>query len=178
MPRVKIVAINGSLRKRSSNGALIRAASRVAPAGVEIVVYDKLEQIPPFNADLDEEGLVPPEVVAQTRRMLIDAEAILISSPEYAHGIPGALKNLLDWLVSTGELVGKPVALLNAAPAGGQHAQASLVETLRTMNWNVVEAASLVEPFVERKIVDELTGERPLSKLRLAVEALVAASPR
>lgn len=169
---MKIVAINGSLRKQSSNAALIRAVSRVAAEGMEIVVYDKLDQLPPFNPDLDEEGAAPPPVVAETRRLLIDADAIVISSPEYAHGIPGSLKNLLDWLVSTGELAGKPVVLINASPAGGAFAQAALVEVLRTMNWRVIEEASLIEPFVSRKIVGELTDEAALARLRTAMQIL------
>ena len=96
----------------------------------------------------------------------------MISCPEYAHGVPGAFKNLLDWLVSTGELVGKPVALLNASPAGGQYAQNALLETLQTMNWGVMENASLIEPFVRRKIIGELDDEEALRVLRDAVVTL------
>ena len=110
--------------------------------------------------------------MAALRRLLIDADAVLISSPEYAHGVPGVLKNMLDWLVSAGELVDKPVALLNASPAGGGYAQASLLETLRTMNWNVVEEACRVEPFVPRKISDELTDDAALRELASAIAAL------
>jgi chromate reductase, NAD(P)H dehydrogenase (quinone) len=173
---MKIVAINGSLRQSSSNGALLRAAQRVAPAGVEIAIYDGLADLPHFNPDLDLEGMDPPATVAQLRQALIAADAVLISSPEYAHGVPGTLKNMLDWLVSTGELVGKPVALLNASPAGGAYAQASLRETLRTMNWDIVEAASRIEPFVARRIIGDLTDETALETLRAAVAALVDAS--
>ena len=110
--------------------------------------------------------------MAALRRLLIDADAVLISSPEYAHGVPGVLKNMLDWLVSAGELVDKPVALLNASPAGGGYAQASLLETLRTMNWNVVEEACRVEPFVPRKISDELRDDAALRELATAIAAL------
>jgi len=115
---------------------------------------------------------MPPPPVASLRQLLIDADAVLISSPEYAHGVPGAMKNLLDWLVSTGELVAKPVALLNASPAGGTYAQAALLETLRTMNWRVVEEASRIEPFVARKIVGEVTDEATLAELASCIAAL------
>jgi NAD(P)H-dependent FMN reductase len=142
---VKIVAISGSLRKNSSNAALLRAAVRVAPPGVDLVLYDGLGDLPHFNPDLDEEGSTPPAPVAALRSLLIDADAIVISSPEYAHGVPGVLKNMLDWLVSTGELVGKPVALWNASPPRGAYAQASLLETLRTMNWRVNDDELLIE---------------------------------
>src|SRR5689334_8401309 len=117
---MNVVAISGSVRAQSSNAALLRAAARVSR--VPVVFYDGLESLPQFNPDLDAEGAVPPPDVAALRRLLIDAEAILISSPEYAHGVPGSLKNMLDWLVSVGELVNKRVALINAAPVGGQFA--------------------------------------------------------
>jgi NAD(P)H-dependent FMN reductase len=170
---MRIVAISGSLRRRSSNAALLRAAASVAPVGVEVVAFDGVGDLPHFNPDLDAEGLDVPEPVRRLRETLAAADAIVISSPEYAHGVPGALKNLLDWLVSAGELVGKPVALLNAAPAGGEYAQASLLETLRTMNWRVVEEASLTKPFLPRKILDDLADEDARRTLCAAVEALV-----
>jgi NAD(P)H-dependent FMN reductase len=173
MRMMTIVGISGSLRQHSSNAALLRAAARVAPAGVQVAMYEGLGELPHFNPDLDEEGSAPPPPVAELRRLLIDADAVLISSPEYAHGVPGALKNMLDWLVSTGELVGKRVALLNASPVGGGYAQAALLETLRTMNWNVVDDACRVEPFVSRKISGELTDGAALAVLRAAIEALV-----
>jgi NAD(P)H-dependent FMN reductase len=172
-----IIGISGSLRKHSSNAALLRAAARVAPAGMQLTMYDGLGLLPHFNPDLDEQGAVPPPEVAELRRLLIDADAVLISSPEYAHGVPGSLKNLLDWLVSTGELVGKRVALLNASPVGGAYAQTALLETLRTMNWNVVDEACRLEPFVSRKIAGELTDDAALDVLKSALEALVVLTP-
>ncbi|HKS22843.1 MAG TPA: NADPH-dependent FMN reductase [Thermoanaerobaculia bacterium] len=171
---MNVIGISGSLRARSSNAALLRAAARVAPPGVRVTLYESLGELPHFNPDLDEEGTAPPPAVAALRRLLIDADAVLISSPEYAHGVPGALKNMLDWLVSTGELVDKPVALLNASPVGGAYAQASLLETLRTMNWNVVETACCIEPFVPRKITGELTDDAALAVLVSAISALLA----
>ncbi|HEX6088325.1 MAG TPA: NADPH-dependent FMN reductase [Thermoanaerobaculia bacterium] len=169
MSAVKIVGISGSLRARSSNAALLRAAARIVP----VTIYEGLATLPPFNPDLDEEGATPPPAVAELRRLLFEADAVLISSPEYAHGVPGVLKNMLDWLVSAGALEGKRVALLNASPAGGTYAQASLLETLRTMNWNVVAEASRIEPFVTRRIAGELTEEKALAELRAALAALV-----
>ena len=169
-----IVAISGSLRAGSSNAALLRAAASVAPEGVQFVFYEGMNDLPHFSPDLDAEGSTPPEPVRQLRELLIAADAILICSPEYAHGVPGAFKNLLDWLVSTGELVGKPVALLNAAPVGGEYAQNAILETLRTMNWRVVDDACRVEPFVWRKGTPD---EATLETLRRAVQSLVT-SPK
>jgi len=167
-----IVAISGSLRGGSSNAALLRAAASVAPEGVRFVFYEGMNELPHFNPDLDSEESTPPEPVRQLRELLIGADAILISSPEYAHGVPGAFKNMLDWLVSTGELVGKPVALLNAAPAGGEHAQNAILETLRTMNWRVIDNACCIEPFVKRK---GALDDEALQTLRDAVNAFLAA---
>ena len=165
-----IVAISGSLRSGSSNAQLLRAAASVAPAGVRFVFCEAMSELPHFNPDLDAEGSAAPEPVRQLRELLIAADAIVISCPEYAHGVPGAFKNMLDWLVSTGELVGKPVALLNASPAGGEYAQNAILETLRTMNWKVVDAACRVEPFVKRK---GALDEDALQTLRDALNALL-----
>jgi chromate reductase len=167
-----IVAICGSLREGSSNAALLRAAASVAPDGVRFVPYESLGELPHFSPDLDADGSTPPEPVQRLRELLIGADAILISSPEYAHGVPGSFKNMLDWLVSTGELVGKPVAVLNAAPVGGGYAQNAILETLQTMNWRVVDEACRIEPFVRRK---GALDDEALQSLRDAVNALVAA---
>lgn len=172
MAVMKIIAISGSLRAQSSNAALLRAAARVAPDGVQIEIYEGLGNLPHFNPDLDAEGSEPPAAVRALRELLIGADAIVISSPEYAHGVPGSFKNMLDWLVSVGELVDKPVALWNAAPAGGEYAQNAILETLRTMNWRVVVAASRVKPFVRRKIAGEVKDEETLDVLRECLGAL------
>lgn len=172
---MRIIAISGSLRAASSNSALLRALARIAPDGVEVVLYDGLGDLPHFNPDLDAEGSIPPPSVRALRELLIGADAIVVSSPEYAHGVPGAFKNLLDWLVSVGELVDKPVALWNASPAGGEYAQNAILETLRTMHWRVVEEASRMRPFVGRKIA---TDEATLAVLRESVETLRAQTSR
>ena len=173
---MKIIAISGSLRAQSSNAALLHGAARVAPEGVQIVMYEGVGELPHFNPDLDAEDAEPPVRVRELRELLIGADAMLISSPEYAHGVPGAFKNLLDWLVSTGELVGKPVALLNASPAGGEYAQDAILETLRTMNWRVVDEASRLKPFVRRRIVGVVTDEETLAVLKECVVALSGAA--
>ena len=135
---MKIVAISGSLRAGSSNAALLRAAAELAP----IDICDALGELPHFNPDLD--GDDPPASVRAFRQLLESADGIIISSPEYAHGVPGSLKNALDWLVSDGTLVGKPVLIITTAPTFGEFAHAQLVETLTTMNWNVLKDASLL----------------------------------
>lgn len=148
---IRILAISGSLRTASSNTALLRAATTLAPEGVEITVYGGLGDLPHFNPDL--EGAEPPSIM-DFRAQLQMSDGVLISSPEYAHGVPGVLKNALDWVVGSGELVAKPVALLNASPRA-THAQASLTETIATMDARIVASASLTVQLPSNKI-DEI----------------------
>ena len=128
---MKILTISGSLRTASTNTVLLRALTLVAAEGIEVTLFEGVAAIPPFNPDHD----VDPahEAVAAFRRALRDASVVVISTPEYAHGVPGSLKNALDWVVGSGELSEKPVALLHASERG-QFAQASLREILKTMN--------------------------------------------
>ena len=168
---LRILAISGSLRQTSSNSALVQAAAELAPDGVEVRVYTQLAALPPFNPDLD--GEQPPAAVVQFRLELDASEAVLISCPEYAHGVPGTLKNALDWIVGSGEIVGKPVALVNAAPRA-THAQASLAETLRVMSADLVDEASVVVPLSGRNLdASGIVGDRELSNaIRSALVAL------
>ena len=176
----RIVAISGSLRARSTNAALLHEAARLAPRDMEFVFYDGLASLPHFNPDLDVDDDSPPQIVREFRRLMIDADGVVITTPEYAHGVPGALKNAIDWLVSVGALVGKPVLLLNAAAAGGEYAQASLMHTLQVMNWNVLTDASLTAPFLRKKIRpgDVLDDDAAAAKLRGSLESLAAAVAR
>lgn len=146
---IEILAISGSLRAKSSNATLLRAAVVLAPADLSITIYEGLGELPHFNPDL--EGSEPVSVI-RYRSELQRHDGVLISSPEYAHGVPGVLKNALDWIVGSGELVDKPVALLNASPRS-THAQAALRETITVMSARVIEEASVTIPL--RKDIDE-----------------------
>jgi len=134
----RILAISGSLRSASSNTAVLQAIAALAPTEVQVVLYSGLSELPSFNPDLD--TATPPPAVSEFREQLLASDGVLISSPEYAHGVPGTLKNALDWLVRSGELYEKPVALINASPRS-THAQASLAETLTTMTARLVPDA-------------------------------------
>jgi chromate reductase len=129
-----ILAISGSLRAVSSSTELLRAAAGLAP----LRLYDALERIPPFNPDVEQREL--PQVVAELRAQVGTARALLVATPEYAHGVPGVLKNALDWLVGGVEVYGKPVGLWNPS-APSFHAIASLRETLATMGARLVAGA-------------------------------------
>jgi NAD(P)H-dependent FMN reductase len=135
---IRILAISGSLRAKSLNTRVLRFASRVALPGTGLHLCDVLDRLPHFNPDLDTDS--GPAAVVSFRAQLNAAAAVVISSPEYAYGVPGTLKNALDWVVRSGELVGKPVGLWNLS-ARAMHAHASLVETLQTMSALVLAEA-------------------------------------
>jgi NAD(P)H-dependent FMN reductase len=169
---IHVLAVCGSLRSGSSNGALLEAAARMAPPAMHFVFYDGLRTLPHFDPDLDGEDMEPPGQVTHLRRHVSAADALIICSPEYAHGVPGSLKNALDWLVSYPDFVGKPVLLWNASAVGGDHAQASLVETLTTMSARVLLDASLTEPFLRKKLG---SGAEPEEEAARAVRSSLAA---
>ena len=166
---LKILAVSGSLRGASSNSAVLRIAARVAPAGIELSMYDGIDRLPYFNPDLDRalDDPLLPATVRELRAAIAASDAVLISSPEYAHGVPGVLKNALDWLVGGPEMVGKRVALLNTAPHA-THAQASLAETLRTMSVMLVASVAVQVP---RNVPDEELAQN--DTLRDAVRRLL-----
>jgi NAD(P)H-dependent FMN reductase len=148
---IAIAAISGSLRAASINSAVLRAAARLAPADITIQLLDDVRALPLFNPDLDNDGVA--ESVLSFRRKLIEADGVLIACPEYAHGVPGALKNALDWVVASNELVNKPLALLNAAPRASI-AQAALRETLTVMSAQLIDEASVTLPIKIKNITE------------------------
>jgi len=127
---MKIIGISGSLRTVSLSTALLKTAATLAPCDVKLMVYDGIGNLPHFNPELDTEPA--PPAVSDFRSQLNSSAGVVISTPEYAHGIPGTLKNALDWLVASGELCEKPVALFSASPYA-RFAPASLIETLTVM---------------------------------------------
>jgi len=166
------MAICGSLRAASSNLALLHAMSILAPQGVEIAVYDGLASIPPFNPDLDIEPATP--AVSSFRSELQQSSALVISSPEYAHGVPGALKNALDWVVASNEFSRKPVAIINTSPIS-MHAHGSLVEIVSTMDARVILEASITLPLRGRSLDASAIASDPAfaSPLRSAIQVLM-----
>jgi len=171
-----ILAISGSLRARSSNTEILRAVAAVAPPNVTVTLYDGLAELPHFNPDLDQPGAIAPETVTRLRALVGAADAVLISSPEYAHGVPGSLKNALDWLVSGSEIPYKPVGLLNVS-SRSKHAHASLDETLRTMSTVLVPDASITVPLDGRRLsADAIAAASEFADpLRAVVRALIRA---
>lgn len=166
---MKILAISGSLRAASINSMLLRVLAGVAPAGVEVRIYQELGALPLFNPDI----APPPAVVARLEQALMEADAVVIASPEYAHGVTGALKNGLDWMVGNQSFVGKPVALFNAAPRA-THAHAALLETVAVMSASVVEAACITLPLLGAGLGEQQIAADPavVAALKAALAAL------
>lgn len=165
----QVLALSGSLRAASSNTALLQAAAVLAPPSLRISLYPAWAELPAFNPDA--EG-TEPAVVLAFRAALREADAVLIASPEYAHGVPGAFKNALDWVVGSGEFINKPVAALNAS-GRAEHAQASLLDTLAMMNADVVLPASAVVALPTNKLdTAAMLADRAVSeKLSAALAA-------
>lgn len=141
---MQVLAISGSLRTSSINSAFCRAAVRLAPPELQITVFEGLGSLPHFNPDLDIESFPPPPVVV-FREAVSQSSALIIASPEYAHGISGVMKNALDWLVSFEGSVYKPVAIINTSPRA-RHAYDALREVLVTMSATIVPHASVSLP--------------------------------
>lgn len=135
---MRILALCGSLRAQSSNRSLLEGAAALVPERTVMEIYEGLAGLPHFNPDIEDDNA--PSSVAAFRAALNAADGIVISTPEYAHGVPGALKNALDWVVGTSELVDKPVALFNASPRS-TFAVASLSETLTVMSARLINEA-------------------------------------
>lgn len=165
-----IFAISGSLREGSSNTSILHLLKSFAPAGVEFIIYDKLGTLPHFNPDFDNEKL--PTEVKELRGMLNRSNIILISTPEYAHGIPGSLKNALDWLVSTTLLENKPTGIIIGSASEATFAREALVEVLKTMNARVVPELVTTVSGVRMKTDDPKLWQ----ELKEYVEELVLSS--
>ena len=135
---MRILALSGSVRRDSTNSALLRAARGAAPREVAFTLYEGMGALPIFSPDHTDPLPAGP---AALREALQACDGLLISAPEYAHGVPGGLKNLLDWVVGWGELAETPVALWQAS-VYGEHAKAALAEILKTMSMRLVPEAS------------------------------------
>lgn len=145
---IRLLAVCGSLRAVSTNAALLKAAQRLAPPGLAIDLYESLGTLPHFNPDLDVEPA--PAAVADWRARVRAADGLLISSPEYARGIPGSFKNALDWLVSWDGFPAKPVAFFHASERAVA-SQAAMRLVFETMSAQVVDDATITVPLLGRQ---------------------------
>ncbi|HEY5823536.1 MAG TPA: NAD(P)H-dependent oxidoreductase [Cyclobacteriaceae bacterium] len=150
--KIKILAISGSTRKDSSNLNLIKAIADLASEVFVITVFDGLSELPHFNPDIDNENV--PSQVTNFRKQLKEADGVLFCTPEYAMGVPGALKNAIDWTVSSMEFSKKPVALITAS-LSGEKAHHSLLGTLLIIEAKMTKDTQLLIPFVKTKVTSD-----------------------
>jgi chromate reductase len=144
-----IIAISGSLRAGSSNHAILNYLDKITPVGTNYSIYDGLAQIPHFDPGLENDN--PPTAVKAFRKLIAEADGVIICSPEYAYGVPGTLKNALDWTVSSGSLSEKPLALITAS-TGGENAHAALLLILGALNAKVTKETSTLISFIRSKM--------------------------
>lgn len=176
---MKILALSGSLRAASTNTLLLSVVARLSPDECTVLVYANLGELPLFNPDRETENL---PAVTELKNHISAADAVIIASPEYAHGISGVMKNALDWMVGNESFVNKPVAFLNAAPRA-IHAQHALRETLSMMSAHIIEAACISVPilgsnFSEDNIVHHPTIAPALVNMLKCVQVAVQNNPK
>lgn len=150
--RSKIFAIAGSTRHHSSNLSLLKAIAELYAEKLEIIIFSGLSELPSFNPDHNDENVV--KEVIDFRQQIRDADGVLICTPEYAHGVPGTLKNAIDWTVSTNEFSKKPTALITAS-TDGRFGHQALLNTLRVIEAENIDELQLLIQFVKTKL-DEL----------------------
>jgi chromate reductase, NAD(P)H dehydrogenase (quinone) len=156
---MRVLGISGSLRRDSFNSALLRAAATRLPAGTELVEFERLRDVPPYDADLEAEPT--PEAVGELREAIREADAVLVATPEYNHSIPGQLKNALDWAsrpAGESAMKGKPAAVIGASTGifGAVWAQAETRKVLGALGAQVAEVELPVGRVSELVIDGEL----------------------
>lgn len=177
---LRLLLLSGSLRRMSSNTtALLRAAS-VARDLFHASSYDELHLLPAFNPDIEELGEAAPAFPAAARRLravIQEADALLVSTPEYAHGLPGAFKNALDWLVGGSGFPGLPCGVVNVSPHS-RFATPQYLEIARTMSGVIVAEAcvELSRHDTPLGASDDELHPDAAHRLRAGMEALHAAA--
>ncbi|MEO7802452.1 MAG: NADPH-dependent FMN reductase [Ginsengibacter sp.] len=165
----KVLAISGSTRQQSTNDSLIKAIEDLCVNVFDITVYKGIAGLPQFNPDDDIEDV--DTKVAEFREQLYAADGILICTPEYAHGVPGTLKNAIDWTISSSNFPHKPTMLITAS-TDGKYGHAALLETLKVIEAKNVMNLQMVIPFVKTKI--SLDGKITDSKTLAGLETIIA----
>ena len=170
--KIKILGISGSLRANSSASAILNVVAGLVPEQVEFTIYNGLAEIPAFN-DSNE----IPETVEAFIKLLSEADGVFFVIPEYAFGVPGALKNALDWTVSSSTAFpDKPVALITAA-TGGDKAHAAFLLTLKAISAKIPEGATLLLSFIRSKLnqKNEVKDPATLDQVRTVINSLIDA---
>jgi chromate reductase, NAD(P)H dehydrogenase (quinone) len=166
---MKILALSGSLRSDSSTNLLLGKIAGFVPAHISFEISDAPGILPHFN-----DAEIAPESVRLFRSQLTQSDAVLICTPEYAYGIPGTLKNALDWTVGSGEFVNKPVSLITAA-LSGERGHAALLLVLEAISAQVIPGSCLLISGIRAKIdkAGNLKDPQTESAIRTALTELI-----
>lgn len=169
MKKIKILGIPGTIRQGSSNHKVLTIAAGFFPPQVEFSFYNGIGNLPHFDGAEN-----PPSPVADFLEWVRSADGVFICTPEYAFGVPGTLKNALDWAVGGGEFSGKPVAFITAS-TGGEHAHESLEKTLGAINARIPQGGSILISGIRAKLnVEGKFSDPELSlKIKSVVDALL-----
>lgn len=172
MNKKKVVAISGSTRQNSINHSLIMAIADLSTTSLDITIFDGIANLPHYNPDKDNETVA--KEVADFRKQLNNADGVIICTPEYAHGVPGSLKNAIDWTVSSSSFPQKPTMLITAS-TGGNYAHRALMETLKAIEAKNIDNLQMVIPFVKTKISmdHKITDDNTLAEVRTLIAAFI-----
>lgn len=172
MKHIHILGISGSLRSDSTNTLILKTLGSLLPSNISFEIFQGLDEIPHFSPGITDNG-----PVSRFKQAIQQATAVVVCTPEYAFGVPGTLKNALDWTVATGDLNDKPVSAISASPlnSGGSNALASLLLTLTALGAKKNEGSSLSVPNIKSKIGPDgqINDEGLLEALRMQVDNLM-----
>jgi chromate reductase len=172
-PQIRLLTVCGSLQVRSANRAALEAASAVAvAAGALVDVFDRLAEVPAFDPDRNDE---PIAVIDEWQRRVTAADVVLIAAPEYAGAVAGAVKNAFDWLVGSGGMYRKPVAVVSAGTSGGPNARRMMIQTLTWQGAYVVAELGIAAPRTKSDQVGRLTDEPTLAAITSLTDVLLGA---
>lgn len=172
MKHIQILGISGSLRADSTNTIILKTLGSTLPSDITFEIFEGLDEIAHFSP-----GLRDTEPVTRFKTAIAKADAVVFCTPEYAFGVPGTLKNALDWTVGTGDLNDKPVSAISASPlnSGGNNALASLLLTLTALGTKKNDASALSIPNVKGKITEgRVTDAHTLNELRIQCANLLS----
>jgi len=170
---MQLLTVCGSLQLRSTNRAALDVVSEVAAAaGATIDDFDRLVEIPPFDPGRIDD---PIDVIDDWRRRTAAADAVVVAAPEYAGALAGVVKNAFDWLVGSGELYRKPVAVLSAGTTGGEHARRMLAQTLTWQGAYVVAELGIASPRTKSDEHGRFTDQATLAALSALTSAALGA---
>ena len=172
MNKKKIVAISGSTRQNSINDCLIKAIADLSATSLDITIFNGIANLPQFNPDNDNDNV--DKEVDDFRQQLKNADGVIICTPEYAHGVPGTLKNAIDWTISSSSFPQKPTMLIMAS-TGGKYGHKALMETLKAIEAKNIDNLQMVISFVKTKVSmdNKITDDNTLSEVKILIGGFI-----